>query len=264
MFLIRLALLHVVVIGIIGGGYWSVSHDVDQSLHDMWGYCVVFVEHFDRGVFYQSAVVWVGAVGRKFFLIEVPKRLLLYFLVPYIVIWLLPKRVHKWFRVKMRSTKASLLQAKTGFMHWLEVRMFGPYAGYALGLMVAALFFVVFYSLFWTYLALWLGFVKIPSFIAGFFTFLWRRVLFAIEKVPFATVVFKWGARASEWVDDQIPQVRWTPTPESKRNRARKLARKAIKLRRLKRKLLILSRFKKPAPIVKEAVPDEAVENKAR
>ena len=230
-YLMRLVILYVAVIGVVVGGYWSVSNDLEQSVSDMWAAGVDFFEHFDRQLVFKAVVVWVVAVGWRFFLIEVPKRLAIYFLVPYLIIWLLPKRWHKSIRRWFRKTRQQLMQTKARLMNWLRLNMFGPHTRHALGLLIAMICILLFYSLFWTYLIVWFGFVKIPAFIAGFFRYIGRWILFALGKIPYAKVVFEWGPRISEWVDDQIPQVRWTLTPEEKRRRAKKRARKAILLR---------------------------------
>jgi hypothetical protein len=109
--------------------------------------------------------------------------------------------------------------------------MFGPHTGHALGLIAAAGFILLSYFAFWAYLMLWFSFVKIPSFIAGVLGFIGRHLILVAENMPFKTLVFNYGAKASEWLDTKITFVRWTLTMEEKRVRAKKMARKAILLR---------------------------------
>jgi hypothetical protein len=235
---LRLLALLVLVVLLASVEYWTISHDLSQIFQSGSQAIRNFFESFDLEIVLAGILVWIRTVGTKFLMIEVPK-FMLRSRIRYIIIWMLPVRWHRFVRLRVARLFILVRNSKSAVFTWLgEEHMFGPYATYALGIIMAGVLCVLSFTLFWVYIFLWLGFVQLPSFLGTFLKFLWHRVLWAVEKMPFSTVVFTWGARVSEWVDDQIPQVRWTKTPEQKKEIARQRFHKTNLLRKKRRRLL--------------------------
>lgn len=235
---LRLLALLVLVVLLASVEYWTLSHNLSQMFQSgsqaIWN----FFASFDLELALAGMIVWIRTVGTKFLMIEVPK-FMLRSRIRYIIIWMLPVKWHRFVRLRVARLFIAVRHSRSAVFAWLgKEHMFGPYATYALGIIVAGVLSVLSFTLFWVYLFLWLGFVQLPSFLGTILKFLWHRVLWAFEKMPFSTVVFTWGARVSEWVDDQIPQVRWTKTPEQKKEIARQRFHKTNLLRKKRRRLL--------------------------
>jgi len=236
---IRLLVLLIVVVLVATVEYWTISPDLHQMFLTAGESIFNFLKTFDIQIMLAGTIVWLRTIGTKYLMVEVPIRLISGTLLPYVIVWLLPKRWHRYVRRSFVKLVFAIRLTRVRLFAWLkEDHMFGPYGSHALGLFVAGLLFVFAYSLFWVYVLLWIGFVQLPAFMGSLAAFLGKKIIWTLEKIPFATVIFKWGARLSEWVDNQIPQVRWTLTPEQKKKRDRLRARKAILLRRKQRYLL--------------------------
>ncbi len=216
----RLVLLLGAVLSIGYGGYWTIKHDLHQLLHALWTDLVFFVQTFDITVVIRAAMIWVKKMGAHWLLIEVPKRVIIISFLPYVVLWLLPPRQRRRFKLWIQRKRLILLASRDRFMAWLRAEhMFGDYAGWAIGLLFALIFFIFFYSAFWVYLALWLGFIKIPALVTTLFSYLWGKILFLAQKIPFANLLFKWVNGFSALLARFMPRFR-RRTPAERKRRA--------------------------------------------
>jgi hypothetical protein len=230
----RLLLLGVIVTSCGVGGYSLLRHDLHQILHVMWNDVVFFVQTFDITVVIRAAMLWVQKMGWHWLIVEVPKRLLVLSLLPYLILLVLPPRVRRRFRLWIQKRRAGLLERRTRFMAWMKAEhMFGPYAGWAIGLVLALIFFLFFYSAFWFYIALWLGFVKIPAIVTATLSYFWGKLLFLAQKIPFSNLIFKWINLGAVWLTHYVPSLKkFGPKTEAERlRRSRQRARTYIRRR---------------------------------
>lgn len=232
--IVRLLLLGVIVTSCGVGGYWTLKHDLHQLLHVMWTDFVFFVQTFDITVVIRAAVLWFQRMGMHWLIVEVPKKIALATVLPFLILLVLPPRARRRFRIWIQNRKKALLLRRERFMAWMRhEHMFGPYAAWALGLIVALIFFLFFYSAFWFYLALWLGFVKIPAIVTTIVSYSWGKILFLAQKIPFSNLIFRWINIGWVWLAQYVPSLKkFVPKTEAeKRRRARQRARTYIKRR---------------------------------
>jgi hypothetical protein len=230
----RLLLLGVLVTSCGVGGYWTLKHDLHQILQVMWSDLVFFVKTFDITVVIRAAMLWFQKMGWHWLIVEVPKRLIVISLLPYLILIVLPPRTRRRFRLWIQKRKDALIVKRGRFMAWMKAEhMFGPYAGWAIGLVLALVFFLFFYSAFWFYVALWLGFVKIPAIVTATLSYFWGKILFLAQKIPFSSLVFKWTNAVWIWLARYFPALdTFMPKTEvEKRKKSRLRARMYIRRR---------------------------------
>lgn len=238
--LIRLLLLIVVTIGVIVGGYLFFERYLLASFRAIVDGLSEWWQVFSLVGLWKNVLIWFGAMFRNWLIIEIPKRLAIVYLVPVLVLALLPgswlSAIKRW----LRRRKEGVLRFKTWFIDHAE-RWFGRRASLAITAIFALLFFLLFYFVFSAYVVLWWGFITLPKSVVWFFSFLWGSVAHYAQKLGFrqwAFGVVKWfGKQFSRWLWPVL--VRLLPDFHWFRWLGRKigLGRKTTETQRRKKKL---------------------------
>ncbi len=193
--LIRLVFLIGLTIAVAVGGYLVYERYLLQTIELLLEAMGSWWETLSIAGLWRNLVTWFIAMGRNWVLVEIPKRLAILYLVPTIVLMLLPgtwvSAIKRW----LRRRKDNVLRCKSWFVGHAE-RWFGKYAGHAIAAILALIFFVIFYSFFSVYMVLWLGFIKLPSSVVWVFTLVWGKLVYFAQKLGFR----KWAFRLTGWI----------------------------------------------------------------
>lgn len=227
--IIRLVLLAFFAGLILVGSYWLLQDEFWLTVETVWNSLAHFWKSFSLYDYWQGLLAWVSRMWIQFLVIEIPKRILIAFGVPYLIlIFIGPqrrKRLIGWFDRRQRVVRIHRYM----IIRWFR-KHFGKYAGFAIGFLVATIIGVIFWFVFGTFIFLWLGLWQTPKFIAVAIAFLSKWVIGLIQKIPFRTTLFKVIGRM--W--KSLITVPWVPEwlkGDKAYQRRRRAARWAIKRR---------------------------------
>lgn len=227
--LLRLIPLALLAGGVVFGGYWLLEHEFHLTLSSVWSGLVHFWKTFSLYDFWYGLVAWVNRMWIQWLIIEVPKRVLIAFGIPYVALIVIGptrrKALQAWFARRKRLARIRRYQT----VRWFR-RHFGRYAGWAIGFLVATIMGILFWFVFGTFVFLWLGLWKLPAFLTTFLTLVWRWLSGLLQKIPFRTTLFKLIGRL--W--SSLVTVPWAPSwarSEAAQSRRRRAARWAIRQR---------------------------------
>lgn len=183
----------VALIGIVGfGGYWLLQHHLDQFFLGIWNEILKHWQLFSIPVAIKAGWLWVKKMGVYWITKEIPKRIATGFALSYGIIYIMPLRQRILFRLWMKQKKKSFLNLRKSLLVWLRSdHVFGPHAGWALGLLITLIFLMLFYTLFWIWVIIAVGFIKTPIWIVTLFRSIFEKTLFFLEKIPFGKGLIK-------------------------------------------------------------------------
>lgn len=199
---LSLAILVVMTIGVGIGGYLLFEHYLLHTFNNIWNVVTEYWTTFSLAALWRGAIAWFMRQGLRWLLIEIPKKFFLYYILPYAVIYLLPREWVRRKRQQLRAIKNTLFAFKDWFMGKLRFYL-GDYAGVALALVFLIGFFVLFYSLFSVYVVLWFGFIKFPAFMV----YAWNAVGHFLGQVAQRIGFKAWAFRVTKVLTDRI----WIP-----------------------------------------------------
>ncbi len=236
--LLRLKGLLILIIVVGFGGYWLLGQHIDRSFAQLWVDIKQQWELFSISAALKGAVLWVRKMGIYWVTREIPKRLAIGFALSYGVVYFMPLRKRIQFRDWAKRKKKLWIGRITFLRSWLQRDdVFGPYAGWAIGLLVTLIFLVLFYAFFWIWIIIALGFLKMPWWIMYPLREIGKKLFFILQKIPFGKGLIKFTNVFWVYVSKWLSRLRlWKPKSEEKllkrRLRQIRITRVVIRQRR--------------------------------
>jgi hypothetical protein len=221
--ILRLKGLMILIVSIGFGGYWMMQEHLDRSFTQLWSDLKVQWEFFSFSAAIKAAGLWVRKMGYYWVTREIPKRIAIGFALSYGVVYFLPLRKRIQFR-DWAKRKKKLWTSRTKFLlTWLKRDdVFGPFAGWAIGLLITLIFLVLFYALFWVWIVIALGFLKMPWWISSAGRFFSQKLFFILQKIPFGKGLIKFTNVFWAYVTKWLSEMKiWKTKSEDKRRKQR-------------------------------------------
>lgn len=209
LFRLHLLLITVAVIGFVV--YWLMQDHIEPRIAEIWDELSHQVEIFSFSGAIKAIGIWVKKMGIHYVTKEIPKRIGLAFLLSYGLLWLMPLKQ----RIGLRDFLKQALKRWVGRIITINLWLrrddvFGPLAGWAIGLIVTLVLLLLSTLLAGIWIIIALGFVKLPATASLWFRSLMRWLSFLLQKLPFGkgvkvltttiwTFVVRWLGKFSIW-----------------------------------------------------------------
>lgn len=164
--LLRLkGLLGLLLIVSLGGWYWLDEY-LQPAFENLWGDLIYLWDNATIAGLTRLFVAYISRFGWRMIILEIIKRAMIWYLINYFIVWILPWSWRVQFRWWVREKKDILFGKIRRTRKFLSRDdMFGPYFGLAIWLFLTLIIVTLFYSFFYLWTMIILGFIKFPGFV---------------------------------------------------------------------------------------------------
>jgi hypothetical protein len=235
--LLRLKGLIIAIVAVYLLGRYVLGDHVDATLNRLWIDIKHQYEIFSVAGVVKAATLWVRRMGWYWVTREIPKKIAVGIALSYGVTWMMTTEQKVRLQDYAKQTKKRWMDRVIRLNTWLKRDdVFGPLSGWAIGLLLSLILLLVFYALFWVWIIIALGFLKMPPFLLSFGRTVAQKLGFILQKIPFGkglgritdpvwAFVVRWLGRLRIWKPKTPEQIR------QRRIRQIKITRAVIKSR---------------------------------
>ncbi len=176
-------------------GWWGLEEYLAPALERLKADLIYLWDNATIAALLRVAAAYISRFGWKVIIIEVIKRIVIFIAVTKVAVWLIPWQTRLKIRWWLQEKKESLfgedgkINRTKKFLSSPD--MFGQFFGIALWVILTGIVVILFYSFFWLWTMILLGFIKLPLAFDRFFRYLGRKIATVLEKTGLRKFIVK-------------------------------------------------------------------------